>query len=250
MCFPIYLDENEDQQIKLMHGDCLDLMREIPDRSIDFVLTDPPYGTTACSWDSIIPFRPMWQQLKRITKGRAAIALFGSEPFSSYLRLSNINSFKYDWIWNKVKPSGHLNAKIMPMQQCEVISIFGKNKVKYYPQGLEIGEFNNNLPSRGLKENTYGSQNIDIGISEAKGYPRTLIEFNKPNDQERKHPTQKPVSLLEYLIKTYTLENEIVLDFTMGSGSTGVACENLNRKFIGIEQDDKYFKIAQERIGE
>jgi len=234
---------------KLMFGDCLERMKEVPDNSIDCIITDLPYGTTACKWDNIIPFDAMWSEIERIIKKNSAICLFGVEPFSSTLRVSNLKRFKYDWIWNKVKPSGHLNAKKMPMQQCELVSVFGMGKINYYPQGLEYGEFNNNRPSRGdKKDTTYGKQVKDIGISKAKGYPRTLLEFSKPNDKERQHPTQKPVELLEYLIKTYTLEGETVLDFTMGSGSTGVACKNLKRNFIGIEKDREYFRVAKQRI--
>lgn len=235
--------------VNLIHGDCIEEMAKLPNDSIDLCLTDPPYGTTACKWDVVIPFGLMWEQLKRVVKFNGAICLFGSEPFSSHLRLSNLKMFKYDWIWNKVKPSGHLNSKKMPMQQCELISVFGGSRIGYYPQGLEYGNFDNNRPSRGIKvDTTYGKQIKYIGVSGARGYPRTLIEFSKPNDRDRKHPTQKPVPLLEYLIKTYTLENEIVLDFTMGSGSTGVAAGNLGRKFIGIEKEEKYYKIAEKRI--
>lgn len=233
----------------LIWGECLEEMAKLPDKSIDLCLTDPPYGTTACKWDTVIPFQPMWAELKRIVKDNGAICLFGSEPFSSYLRLSNIKMFKYDWVWDKVKPSGHLNAKKMPMQQCELIHIFGKARVSYYPQGLEYGEFDNNRPSRGQKrDTTYGKQASKIKVSKAKGYPRTLIQFSKTSDKIRQHPTQKPVTLLEYLVKTYTLEGETVLDFTMGSGSTGVACANLNREFIGIEKEKKYYDTSVERI--
>lgn len=228
-----------------MHGDCLERMKEIPDKSVDMVLTDPPYGTTACKWDVVIPFEPMWEQLKRITKDNGAIALFGSEPFSSHLRLSNLKMFKYDWIWKKKNPSNFLHAKIRPFGITEVISVFG-SKINYYPQGLVKIDKITNYPDK-KKNNMFGQVKADRLFlkQEFTNYPRTVLEYSK---QTGHHTSQKPVPLLEYLIKTYTLENETVLDFTMGSGSTGVACKNLNRNFIGIEKDDKYFEIAKTRI--
>ena len=245
--------------ITLHHGDCLEVMKSIPDKSIDLVLTDPPYGTTACKWDNVIPFEPMWEQLKRITKDNGAICLFGSEPFSSHLRMSNIKMFKYDWIWNKNSNSGFVNAKLKPMNTIEIISVFSfgktsngnKNNMVYRPQGLvyygKIAK-NGNDPK---KENSPGRKNNKSTnggyIQQFTNYPKNYLEFNMVR-ASAVHPTQKPVALLEYLIKTYTLEGETVLDFTMGSGSTGVACKNLNRSFIGIEKDNKYFNIAKERI--
>lgn len=226
-------------------GDCLERMKEIPDKSVDMVLTDPPYGTTACKWDSVIPFDSMWSELKRIIKPNGAIALFGSEPFSSALRMSNIKEFKYDWIWRKNKPSGHLNAKKRPLLEIEAISVF--NSRLYFPQGLIEGSFKNGRNGHDKSASLYGKQRKPI-VANKGNYPRTILEFSKPLDAKRLHPTQKPVPLLEYLVKTYTLENETVLDFTMGSGSTGVACKNLNRNFIGIERDEKYFEIAKNRI--
>jgi site-specific DNA-methyltransferase (adenine-specific) len=235
--------------IKLLKGDCLKLMQDIPDESIDLVLTDPPYGTTACKWDTVIPFEPMWAEIKRITKDNGAICLFGSEPFSSALRMSNIKMYKYDWVWKKNKPSGHLNAKKRPLLEVEQIMVFYKNQSLYNPQGTKKGVFKNGRNKHSEYKTTYGKQrkpeNASVG-----GYPRTILEFSKPLDTSRLHPTQKPVALLEYLIKTYTIENETVLDFTMGSGSTGVACSNLKRDFIGIELDDDYFNIAEKRIME
>jgi len=229
------------EMINLMHGDCLELMKSIPDNSIDMVLTDPPYGTTACKWDTVIDFDLMWEQLKRITKDNGAIALFGSEPFSSALRMSNIKMFKYDWYWKKSNKTGHLNAKKMPLKNIEVISIF-KNKISYYPQGLKPYD---KITKRGHNGDSYGASGKS-NYQKFTNYPTQYLEFI--SQSKTIHPTQKPVALLEYLIKTYTLENETVLDFTMGSGSTGVACKNLNRKFIGIEKDENYFNIAKERI--
>ena len=235
--------------IDLRQGDCLELMKEIPDGSIDAIITDPPYGTTACKWDSVIPFEPMWQRINKLIKPNGAIVLFGSEPFSSALRMSNIKQYKYDWVWHKTKPSGHLNAKKQPMRIYENISVFYSKQCYYNPQDLIYGEFNNDRPSRSKKikgEYTYGLEK-NAGISIAANYPKNVLTFSNPNNDSL-HPTQKPVPLLEYLIKTYTNEGETVLDFTMGSGSTGVACVNTNRNFIGIELDEKYFEIAKKRI--
>lgn len=231
-----------------MQGDCLELLKTIPDGSVDMILTDPPYGTTACKWDSVIPFEPMWIELKRIIKPNGAIVLFGSEPFSSALRMSNIKQYKYDWVWDKKIPSGMCNAKIMPMKQSENISVFINGKNFYYPimeerpKPLRGGKIYGNSLSAG----NGGLKSIDAKVYTHK-YPTTHLVFDKIRKGSL-HPTQKPVALLEYLIKTYTNEGETVLDFTMGSGSTGVAAKNTNRKFIGIELDETYFKIAKERI--
>ena len=232
--------------IDLRCGDCLELMKDIPDDSIDMVLTDPPYGTTACKWDTVIDFDLMWEQLKRITKDNSAICLFGSEPFSSALRMSNIKMFKYDWIWDKVKGGNFAILKYQPYKTHELISVFSKKTHKYYPiktpQKERKGKVYSNSDSAPLmysdgKERVYKDK-----------HPKSILTISNANQKGKVHPTQKPVALLEYLIRTYTLENEAVLDFTMGSGSTGVACKNLNRKFIGIEKDDKYFEIAKNRI--
>lgn len=240
--------------INLIHGDCLEKMNDIPDKSIDFVLTDPPYGTTKCKWDRVIPFEPMWVELKRITKDSGAIALFGSEPFSSLLRTSNLDIFKHDWIWIKSNPKGHLNAKKYPLKSTELISIFSKSVPNYYPVKWTSKPMNT-VYSRGGngRDSTYNKmEKIDSKeINSTERYPLDILPFNDlpGNHSERVHPTQKPVELLEYLIKTYTIEGETVLDFTMGSGSTGEACKNLNRNFIGIEKDENYFNIAKKRLG-
>jgi len=235
---------------KLMFGDCLERMKEIPDNSIDMVLTDPPYGTTSCKWDTVIDFELMWRELKRITKGSGAICLFGSEPFSSALRLSNIKMFKYDWYWNKKFGGNFVLAKRMPLKSIECISVFNSDKKLplYYPQMM--------LRDKPIKQGgTKTSEAIPIKHNSKTHTKKTythkypLTELNYPKELGRTvHPTQKPVPLLEYLIKTYTIENETVLDFTMGSGSTGCAAKNLNRNFIGIESDKEYFKIAKQRI--
>ena len=233
-----------------MFGDCLERMKEIPDNSIDMVLTDPPYGTTSCKWDTVIDFKLMWRELKRITKGSGAICLFGSEPFSSALRLSNIKMFKYDWYWNKKFGGNFVLAKRMPLKSIECISVFNSDKKLplYYPQMM--------LRDKAIKQGgTKTSEAIPIKHNSKTHTKKTythkypLTELNYPKELGRTvHPTQKPVPLLEYLIKTYTIENETVLDFTMGSGSTGCAAKNLNRNFIGIESDKEYFKIAKQRI--
>lgn len=236
--------------IQLHHGDCLEVMKSIPDASIDAIITDPPYGTTACKWDAVIPFDPMWGQLKRIIKHNGAIVLFGSEPFSSHLRLSNIDWYKYDWIWKKNRHSSPLLAKKQPLRIYENISVFYKNQCSYNPQGLiEINKNMKNSKSSG-GEIINGDRGKTQLVGEYKqqftNYPTQVINFDVENNTV--HGTQKPIALLDYLIKTYTNENEVVLDFTMGSGTTGVACKNLNRNFIGIEKDDKYFEIAKQRI--
>ena len=247
--------------IQLYKGDCLIESDNIESGSVDAIITDPPYGTTACKWDSVIPFEPMWQQLHRIIKPDGAIVLFGSEPFSSALRISNIKNYKYDWIWHKNIPSGHFNASKMPMKAFETISVFYKEQPTYNPQMLQRTE--KELKRLSYKSVEGVSKNSVFGDINRKSlnrydnttkYPRNVITdikcvYNRSKEKVA-HPTQKPVALMEYLIKTYTNEGEVVLDFTMGSGSTGVACVNTKRSFIGIEQDENYFKIAKQRIKE
>jgi DNA modification methylase len=234
----------------LYKGDCLEVMKTIESGSIDAIITDPPYGTTACKWDSVIPFEPMWQQLNRIIKPNGAIVLFGSEPFSSALRMSNIKNYKYDWIWEKTTKTNHLNSKKQPLRRSEIISVFYKKQSTYNPQGIiktEVSNFRPNHFKYKKGEKVYGEQKEYSSKSNYTNYPDNILTFANPNSKSL-HPTQKPIALMEYLIKTYTNENETVLDFTMGSGSTGVAAKNLNRSFIGIEQDVNYFNIAKERI--
>ena len=240
----IYIFETEDYE--LWQGDCLDLMKQIPDESVDMILADPPYGTTACKWDSVIPFEPMWEQLNRIIKPNGAICLFGSEPFSSALRMSNIKNFKYDWIWNKKLAGNGVQAKRQPLKIHEIVSVF--NSKIYFPQ-MTKGKMRDKMFDGKIIPSHYDN------ISECKKthndlyYPKSIQEFTIANLRRgRLHPTQKPVDLLEYLIKTYTKEGETVLDFTMGSGSTGVAAINLGRKFIGIELSEDYYNIAKSRM--
>ena len=239
--------------MKLYNGDCLEVMKLIPDKSIDAIIADPPYGTTACKWDSVIPFEPMWKQLNRIIKDNGAIVLFGSEPFSSALRMSNIKNYKYDWIWQKDIPTGFTMAKTSPMKLHENIIIFSNGKLTYNSKGNYL-KFNpqktkRDKPIKGyaIKSNFLNQTTFDKKerIYTHKN-PLSIIKYKKVKNG--KHPTQKPIALMEYLIKTYTNEKETVLDFTMGSGSTGVACCNTNRDFIGIELDKHYFKIAEQRI--
>ncbi|MEG1089820.1 MAG: site-specific DNA-methyltransferase [Acinetobacter sp.] len=231
--------------IKLLNGDCLELMKQIPDGSIDMILTDPPYGTTACKWDNVIPFELMWDELKRIIKPNGAIVLFGSQPFTSTLICSNIKNFKYEGAWDKKLPSGMQIAKYRPMMRHENIAIFCYGKINYYPIMTDQKERSGKVYSRS-ETSPLKYDNGELK-SYKKKYPQSILEFYK-RDKISFHPTQKPVALLEYLIKTYTQEGETVLDFTMGSGSTGVAAKNTNRAFIGIELDNNYFEIAQRRI--
>ena len=239
--------------VDLRLGDCLELMKDIPDGSVDLVLTDPPYGTTACKWDSVIPFEPMWEQLNRTIKPNGAICLFGSEPFSSALRMSNIKNFKYDWIWDKQRGSNFQNARKQPMKQHENICVFYKKQPTYNPQywystPYETKERKRKNEIEGLRGGSAANICTATVSEDGKRYPLSIIKMSR--DGNRIHPTQKPIALLEYLIRTYTNEGETVLDFTAGSGSTGVACVNTNRNFIGIELDEGYFNIAKKRIEE
>jgi site-specific DNA-methyltransferase (adenine-specific) len=241
---------------RLMQGDCLERMGEIESGSVDMILADPPYGTTACKWDSVIPFPEMWERLNKLIKPNGAIVLFGSEPFSSALRMSNIKNYKYDWVWNKKKAGNFAQSGFMPMKVNECISIFvNKGKPVYNPQKTENikKRYDKNGAKNRIDRSNAGGLKSDVkysdGYEKGKLLPTTIISISKDNyGKNIFHPTQKPVALMEYLIKTYTNENELVLDFTMGSGTTGVACKNLNRKFIGIELDEAYFEIAQDRI--
>jgi len=230
----------------LFLGDCLERMAEIPDGSVDMVLCDLPYGTTACKWDSVIPFEPLWEQYRRIAKKNAAIVLTASQPFTTALIASNMKMFKYCWVWDKKIPSGMSYARFQPMRQHEDVVVFYDGKTTYNAQktlrdkpikggGMSKGETTNNQNLEALK-NTYTHKN-----------PTTLISFDKVR-RGSVHPTQKPVALMEYMIRTYTNEGDTVLDNCMGSGTTGVACVNTGRRFIGIERDEEYFRGASERI--
>jgi len=228
-------------------GDCLDIMPSIPDKSIDMILCDLPYGTTACKWDTIIPFEPLWKQYKRIIKEHGAIVLTASQPFTSALVMSNIKMFKYCWAWIKSKASGHLDAHRKPMKKHEDILVFCQNGYpNYYPQGLVEGKFKTGR-NVDMTNRVYGQYN-NQGISTKGNYPKSIIEIANPSNAGHLHPTQKPVALFEYLIKTYTNEGDMVLDNCAGSGTTGVACQNLNRDYILIEKEPKYHEIILKRL--
>lgn len=229
----------------LRQGDCLEVMKTLPAGVVDMVLTDPPYGTTACKWDAVIPFKPMWEQLKRLAKPTAAIVMTASQPFSSALVMSNPKMFCYEWVWVKSKITGVLNAKRMPVRKHEQVLVFclTKSTPVYNAQGLQK---KGTVTKQGGNSDNYGERNQVEYIQEYTSWPRDVLEIK--SEGKTQHSTQKPVALMEYLIKTYTNEGQVVLDFTMGSGTTGVACANLGRRFIGIEKDPEYFEIASERI--
>lgn len=234
--------------IDLMHGDCLELMKQIPDKSVDMILCDLPYGTTACKWDSIIPFDKLWEQYKRIIKDNGAIILFGSEPFTSALIQSQIKLFRYDLIWDKQKGCDFLNANRKPLKSHENLIVFYKKSPTYNKQYWFSTPYKKIDGNRKQSLVYHNSHNADTESTDGKRNPLSII--SSPRDGNRAHPTQKPVALCEYLIKTYTNEGETVLDNCMGSGTTGVACVNTDRNFIGIELDDHYFEVATERINQ
>lgn len=240
--------------IQLMQGDCLEKMQEIPSGSVDAIITDPPYGTTSCAWDSVIPFAPMWEQLKRIIKPNGAIVMTAAQPFTSMLVCSNLKMFKYCWVWEKSKATGHLNAKKRPMVKHEDIVVFYGKQPTYNPQGLiekevpTISKGDRGKKGIGSSGECYGKATKDA-VQTHTSYPLSITRCNVDMKAEY-HPTQKPVALMEYLIKTYTNQNELVLDFTAGSGTTGVAAINTNRNAILIERDAAYFEIIQKRIAE
>ena len=248
---------NIKEMIELYKGDCLELMKNIPDKSIDMVLCDLPYGTTKCKWDIVIPFEPLWEQYNRIIKNNGAIVLFGSEPFSSKLRMSNLKMYKYDLIWEKERPTNIFTIKYQFGKVHENISVFYKNLQTYNPQ-METSIQPNNNDKRKNKSQISKMNSIETkhsAISKISDeynpklrYPRDVLKFSRGTRRGTYNPTQKPIPLLEYLIKTYTNEEDTVLDNCMGSGSTGVSCVNTNRDFIGIELDKDYFNIANEII--
>ena len=233
----------------LYKGDCLEVMKYIKDKSLDMICADLPYGTTRCKWDSIIPFDKLWEQYHRVIKDNGAIVLFGQEPFSSYLRLSNIDEYKYDIVWDKVKGVGFLNAKKQPMRNHELISVFYKQQCKYNPQMTHGHKRKVSYRTDNQQGEIYGSCG-ENSYDSTDRYPRSIQVFSTDTQISSLHPTQKPIALLEYLIKTYTDEDEWVLDNCMGSGSCGVACCATKRNFIGIELDENYFEIAKKRIEE
>lgn len=236
-------------KIELIQGDCLEEMDKLIEQGIkvDAIITDIPYNITQCEWDKLIPFEPMWERLNKLIKPNGAIVLFGSEPFSSALRMSNIKNYKYDWIWNKRKGGNIMCLKYQPYKVHEIVSVFNHKKDCYFPIMTDQKERTGRTYSKGEAN---GIKNYGDLRTYKKKYPKSIMEISNANQKGKVHPTQKPVALMEYLIKTYTNEGETVLDFTMGSGTTGVACKNLNCNFIGIELDEKYFKIAEKRINE
>ena len=230
----------------LHQGDCLELMALIPDGSVDAIICDLPYGTTACKWDTVIPFEPLWAHYKRVIKPNGAIVLFGSQPFTSALVMSNVKMFKYEWVWNKKIPSGMAYCRYQPMRQHENVLVFCKGRTIYNPQ---LTQRDKPIKAGGNSQSELNNKGVEKPLKKiyTTKQPTTLIEFIKIR-QESIHPTQKPVALLEYLIRTYTNKGETVLDNCMGSGTTGVACVNTGRSFIGIEKDAAYFEIASNRI--
>lgn len=243
----------------LLHGDCLEKMHLIPEASVDMILCDLPYGTTACKWDVIIPFEPLWAAYRRVCKKNAAIVLTASQPFTSALVMSNPAMFRHEWVWNKGKAGNFANARRAPLRTAEDILVFSSAPANYYPQMVASEPHNRRPRDKAYKMRGDITQGMASGVfkvsddhNESLRYPKSVLEIKSTegecNNLNRVHPTQKPIALMEYLIKTYTLEGETVLDNTMGSGTTGVACVNTGRNFIGIERDDKYFQIASERI--
>lgn len=231
---------------RILHGDCLELMKDIPDGSIDMILCDLPYGTTACKWDTVIPFEPLWEQYKRVIKGNGAIVLTAREPFTSLAVISNIKCYKHKWVWNKKQSGSFQNAKYMPLQIEEDVLVFGKGRVNYYPM-MRKGKMRKR---GGAKEK---SRVVGSGLSDGYSaysdvyFPSNIIEMVNPRI-DKLHPTQKPVALFEYLVKTYTNEGETVLDNCAGSGTTAIACINTGRKYICMEKDETYYKLMCDRI--
>lgn len=235
---------------KIYNEDCLEGMNRIPNGSVDAIICDLPYGTTQSKWDIVIPFEPLWEQYKRVIKDNGAIVLFGSEPFSSHLRLSNIKWYKYDWVWDKVKGTGFLNARKQPMRNHELISVFYKKQCTYNPQKTVGHERKRTFRSKTLQTEVYGTMNKDYYYDSTERYPRSIQVFSTDTQNCSLHPNQKTVALLEYLIRTYTNEGEIILDNCIGSGTTAVACINTNRNFIGFEKEREYYNIACRRLSD
>ena len=234
---------------EILLGDCLELMKDIPNGSIDMILCDLPYGTTACKWDTVIPFEPLWEQYERIIKDNGAIILFGSEPFSSNLRMSNLKMFKYDWIWDKKKGGNPLLSKIQPIKTYEIISVFGKGKVNYYPIMVDRDKPKARGKNKGKMSETTNNVFTENKIY-TQYYPKAIIEYSNANQRNKLHPTQKPVPLFEYLIKTYTNEGDLILDNCAGSCTTAIAALNTNRNYICMEKDENYYNIGLKRVKE
>lgn len=241
---------DKEKQVTLYNADCLEVMKYIPDGSVDMALIDPPYGTTQCKWDCDIDLTAMWNELHRIVKTDGAICVFGAEPFSSNLRMSNIRNFKYDFVWEKSKATGFLNAKRQPLRAHELVSVFYRKQCTYNPQMTQGAAYDKGVRKQQTDDDVYGSFEQVQVKSEGQRYPRSVQYFKTAESEGSYHKTQKPLALLEYLIKTYSNEQDVVFDCFMGSGSTGVAAVNTGRNFVGIELDETYFKIADDRIKE
>ncbi|QIG75355.1 modification DNA-methylase protein [Rhizobium phage RHph_Y52] len=229
------------------NGDCLELMRDIPTGSVDMILCDLPYGTTACVWDSIIPFEPLWEQYRRVTKPNAAIVLTASQPFTTALIASNYKMFKYCWVWDKKSAANVMNAKKHPLKVHEDVVVFGKGSVRYIPQ-MQIGKMRLKGGANRKSTGIYGQDRIEIGVVNDQYYPKSILEVSNASQTDKFHPTQKPVALFEYLIRTYTNPGDTVLDNCAGSGTTAIAAINSDRGYICIEKDAEYYRRASERI--
>ena len=233
---------------QLMQGDCLELMRDLPDASVDLILCDLPYGSTQCLWDTVIPFGPLWEQYLRVAKRNAAIVLHAAQPFTSALVMSNPSIFKYEWIWEKGHATGHLNAKKQPLRAHESVVVFYRGQPTYNPS-MTHGHERKTATKRGDKTEVYGEQSLaPLAYDSTSRYPRSVQRISSDKQKTALHPTQKPVALAEYLVRTYTNEGDLVLDNCMGSGTTGVACLNSGRRFVGMEKDEGYFECAKSRI--
>lgn len=235
-------------ELKLYNSDCLEAMKDLEDKSVDMILCDLPYGTTQNEWDTLIPFEPLWECYNRIIKDNGAIVLFSQMPFTAQLIMSNLGMFRYEWIIEKTKATGFLNSKKMPLKSHENVCVFYKNLCKYNPQKTEGHSPAHTYTQHNAHSSNYGKVKDISGGGNTDRYPRDVLQFKWDTQKSKLHPTQKPVELCEYFIKTYTDKGDIVLDNCMGSGTTGVACYNLERNFIGIEKDEKYFSVALDRI--
>ncbi|TVT82736.1 DNA-methyltransferase [Acinetobacter colistiniresistens] len=247
MNYNLFGNVGTDKSIELLYGDCLDLMISIPNKSVDLILCDLPYGTTCCAWDVVIPFDQLWGHYERIIKDNGAIVLFSAQPFTAVLASSNLNLFRYEWIYEKPAATGFLNAKRQPLRAHENVLVFYKKQPTYNPQKT-FGHARKKTKRKHVGSECYGKTLKLTEYDSSERYPRSIQAFNSDKQRNSLHPTQKPVSICEYLINTYTNQGDLVLDNCMGSGTTGVACVNTNRKFIGIEKNAEYFEIAQNRI--
>ena len=236
--------------IKLYNGDCFEIMRMLIKAGVkvDAVIADPPYGTTRCKWDSVLELGEMWQLLGEITKPTTPICLFGAEPFSSLLRVSNIKQFKYDWVWDKNQGTGHFNAKKQPLRCHEIVSVFYEKQCYYNPVMTQGHVRKTAFKRKTLLSDVYNANVRDTYYDSTERYPRSIQAFSKDTQKTSLHPTQKPLALMEYLVRTYTRQDDLVLDFCMGSGTTVLACKNLQRRAIGIELEESFFNIAQKRL--